>query len=167
MKTVTARWAPSSICLAATGMALMVAGLYFLLLRPALLPEDIRYMQLSAPLLDAVRLTLELWLKHVFWVMGGFVLSTGVLIVTLAATAFRTHSVSAAAGVMVGGAASIGWMTIVNFIINSNFKWALLAITSLWGVSLALFLMEMRTPHRGASSAASRSKGETDGNATL
>jgi hypothetical protein len=51
-------------------------GLYFILLRPSLLPEDVRYMGLSAAQLDAVRPQLEVWLTQVFRVMGGYVLAT-------------------------------------------------------------------------------------------
>ena len=111
-------WPLSSVLLALAGLTLVGAGLYFLFLRPPLLPEDIRYMGLSAAQLDAVRPRLEAWLTHVFLVMGGYVLATGVLIVTLAATSFRSHHWAAGIGALIGGAASIGWMAVVNFIID-------------------------------------------------
>jgi uncharacterized membrane protein HdeD (DUF308 family) len=122
----------------------MGAGLYFLFLRPPLLPEDIRYMGLSAAQLDAVRPRLEAWLTQVFRVMGGYVLATGVLTVTLAATSFRTHHWSAGVGALIAGGASIGWMAVVNFIIDSDFKWSLLAMALLWAASLALFWFEQQ-----------------------
>lgn len=142
MPTTSARWRPSSILLAAAGTSLIIAGLYFLLLRPPLLPEDVRYMDLGAAELAAVRPRLDAWLTHVFQVMGGYVLATGVLTVTLAATSFRAYHWSAAIGALIGGAASIGWMAVVNFIINSNFKWVLLGMALLWAASLALFVFE-------------------------
>ena len=74
--------------------------------------------------------------------MGGYVIATGVLAVTLAATSFRTHHWGAGIGALVGGAASIGWMAVVNFMINSDFKWALLAMALLWAASLAVFWFE-------------------------
>ena len=46
-------WTPSSIVLAMSGVALMGTGLYFLFLRPPLLPEDIRYMAVPAAQFDA------------------------------------------------------------------------------------------------------------------
>ena len=91
MPIATRSWPLSSVLLALAGLTLVGAGLYFLFLRPPLLREDIRYMGLSAAQLDAVRPRLEAWLTHVFLVMGGYVLETSVLIVTLAATSFRTH----------------------------------------------------------------------------
>ena len=135
-------WTPSSIILIMAGIALIGVGLYFTLLRPPLLPEDIRYMALPTAQLDIVRPRLELWLTHVFRVMGGYILATGVLAVTLAATSFRMHQKSAAIGALIGGAASIGWMAAVNFMIDSDFKWVLLGLALLWAGSLVLFWRE-------------------------
>ena len=74
--------------------------------------------------------------------MGGYVLATGVLTITVAATSFRTHHWAAAVGALIGGVASIGWMAVVNFVINSDFKWVLLGIALLWACSLVLFCLE-------------------------
>jgi len=142
MRPTRTRWMLSSILLAAAGAILIIAGLYFLLLRPALLPEDIRYMQLAPAELAAVRPRLEAWLAHVFRVMGGYVLATGVLTVTLAATAFRAHYRAAVIGARIGGAASIGLMAGVNFAIGSDFRWMLLAMALLWGASLVVYGFE-------------------------
>ena len=103
-----------------------------------------RYMALPAAQFDAVRPRFELWLGHVFQVMGGYVLATGVLTITLAATSFRAHHRAAAIGALIGGAASIGWMAYVNFVINSDFKWVLLGMALLWAWSLVLFWFERR-----------------------
>ena len=135
-------WTLSSILLAAAGATLVIAGLYFILVRPPLLPEDVRYMALPTAQLDAVKLPLESWLAHVFVVMGGYVLATGVLTIALAATSFRAHHWGAAVGALIGGAASIGLMAVVNFVINSDFKWVLLGMALLWACSLALFWLE-------------------------
>jgi hypothetical protein len=99
-------------------------------------------MALTPAQLDAVKPQLASWLTHVFQVMGGYVLATGVLTITLAATSFRTHQWSAAIGALIGGAASIGWMAVVNFVINSDFKWILLGMALLWACSLVLFWLE-------------------------
>ena len=135
-------WPPSSLVLAAAGVALVGIGSYFIFLRPPLLPEDVRYMGQAIAQFDAVRPRLEAWLTQVFRVMGGYVLATGVLSMTLAATSFRAHHWGAALGVAIGGAASIGLMVAVNFIIDSNFKWALLTVALLWAFSLGLFCFE-------------------------
>ncbi|MFH1346342.1 MAG: hypothetical protein ABIL01_34840 [Pseudomonadota bacterium] len=149
MKPESKRWTPSSIVLIMAGVTLIGVGVYFFLFRPPLLPEDIRYMALPVAQLDILRPRLELWLTHVFRVMGGYVLATGVLTITLAATSFRAHQEGAAIGALIGGAASIGWMAAVNFVIDSDFKWALLGMALLWTCSLMLFWFERNAPtHR-------------------
>ena len=135
-------WTPSSIVLVTAGVTLIGTGFYFLLLRPPLLPEDIRYMVLPPAQFDILRPLLELWLTHAFRVMGGYVLATGVLMMTLAVTAFRTHQNGAAIGCLIGGVASVGWMAVVNFLIDSDFKWVLLAMALLWATSHALLWSE-------------------------
>ena len=142
MRPVRRIWTLSSILLAAAGATLVIAGLYFILVRPPLLPEDVRYMALPTAQFEAVKPQLESWLAHVFQVMGGYVLATGVLTITLAATSFRAHHWGAAVGALIGGAASIGLMAVVNFVINSDFKWVLLGMALLWACSLVLFWLE-------------------------
>lgn len=135
-------WPVSALVLAAAGVAVAATGLYFIFLRPPLLPEDVRYMGLSTAQLDVVEPHLEAWLTQVFRVFGGYILATGVLTITLAATSFRAHHRGAALGAAIGGAASIGSMAAVNFTIDSDFKWILLAIALAWACSLILFWFE-------------------------
>jgi hypothetical protein len=147
MKRGNRSWSLSSIVLTAAGIAVIGIGFYFIFLRPPLLPEDVRYMALSAAQLDVVRPRLAEWLTHVFIVLGGYAVAAGVLTITLAATSFRAHSRGAAIGATIGGAASIGLMAGVNFAIGSDFKWVLLGIALLWMCSLGLFWLETRS-HR-------------------
>lgn len=86
------RWRLSSMLLAASGILLVSVGIYFLFLRPPLLPEDIQYMSLTQPELQSIGLRLTWWLTQVFRVMGGYVAATGVLALTLASTSFRDHA---------------------------------------------------------------------------
>ena len=137
-------WPLSSIVLGTVGVALAGAGFYFMLLRSPLLSEDLRYMGVPAAQFDVVKPRLEAWLTHVFLVMGGYVLATGVLTITLAATSFREHHWGAALGVLIGGAASIGLMAAVNFMIDSDFKWVLFSMALAWAFSLGLFWFEYR-----------------------
>ena len=138
-------WSPSMLLLIVAAIMLLAIGGYFLFLRPALLPEDVRYMGLSAAQLESVQLPLGSWLEHVFRVMGGYILATGSLAIALALTSFREHRIGAWIGALVGGAASIGLMTVVNFAIRSDFKWALLCVAAVWAISLVLFWTERRT----------------------
>ena len=63
------------------GFYLVALGLYVALLRPALLPEDPRYIGSSLAAIRAAVPGLERWLGLVFKVMGGFMLATGALTV--------------------------------------------------------------------------------------
>jgi RsiW-degrading membrane proteinase PrsW (M82 family) len=124
------------------GIALIGMGLYFIFVRSPLLPEDLRFMRLTVGQTQTFEPGLTAWLTQVFRVLGGYIIATGVLAITLAATSFRAHRWGAAVGTFLGGAASIGWMTAVNFAIASDFKWALLAIALVWVSSLLLFCVE-------------------------
>lgn len=135
-------WSPSSIVLMIDGVALVTIGLYFVLIRPPFLPEDLRYIGLPTTDLDTFQSALGPWLRQVFRVLGGFISATGALMIALAATSFREHRSGAAIGVLFGGGVSIGWMTIVNFMIESDFKWVLLVVAAIWASSLVLFLLE-------------------------
>ena len=99
-------------------------------------------MGLSDDQLAILRPAQELWLSQVFRVMGGYILATGVLTVTLAATAYCRHSRMAFVGAVVGGAASIGLMAYVNFAIASDFKWLLFGMALVWASSLVMFWVE-------------------------
>ena len=70
-------WSASSITLFAFGLILVVVGAYFILIRPPLLPEDLRYLGTSQTALDAAVPHLTLWLNHVFLVLGGYISATG------------------------------------------------------------------------------------------
>lgn len=134
----------SALILALARILLDGMGLYFIFVRPPLLPEDMRYIGLPAAQLEIVRLNLEAWLRQVFLVLGGYVLATGILAITLATTSFRAHHWGAAVGATIGGAASIGTMAVVNFTIDSDFKWVIFFTALLWASSLGLFWFETK-----------------------
>jgi hypothetical protein len=135
-------WTLSSSLLMLFGAALVVMGLYFMLLRPAFLPEDLRFIGASQAALESAAPRLTSWLMYVFQVMGGFISTAGVLMIALAATSFRTHQRIAAVAAFIGGLGSIVWMTFINFMIDSDFKWVLLGLAIVWSCSLVLFWFE-------------------------
>lgn len=148
MKPASQSWPPSAILLCLYGIALVGIGLFFIVMRPALLPEDTRYIGVSITELQGSYPNFVPWLFHVFRVLGGYALATGVLTITLATTSFRSHHWVAGIGALIAGAASIGWMAVVNFLINSDFKWVLLGIAIVWIVSLMLFWFEIMTSRK-------------------
>lgn len=128
----------ASLALGLGGVLLTGLGVYFIFLRPALLPEDPRYMGTSLAEIQRTLPGLSLWLRRVFWVMGGFMLSSGLLTIFIAVTAFKQADLSTHLLVTLANLVSIGWMTVVNFMIDSDFKWLLLVFNLPW--MLALFL---------------------------
>ncbi len=129
----------SSRVLALCGIILMGMGLYFALLRPPLLPEDVRYMGTSLAKVQEQLPQLLNWLNKVFWVMGAYIFTSGLLTLYTAATSFRKRARGVTSVMALAGLSSIGWMTIVNFMLDSDFKWLLLAFALLWGLALVLF----------------------------
>jgi hypothetical protein len=134
----------SSILLALNGIILMGLGLYFVLLRPPLLPEDPRFMGTSLAEIQTSLPGLLVWLRRVFWVMGGFMFATGLLLLYVAQTTFRAHLTSARLMVALAALSSVGWMAVVNFMIASDFKWLLLTFNLPWISALVLSLGERR-----------------------
>ena len=121
------------------GFLIAAIGIYFVFLRPSLLPEDLRFMNASSLIVSNNIPDLSSWLQKVFWVMGGFIFTTGLLIIYVAQTTFRTRTHGAFIIVLIAGITSIGSMTIVNFTLHSDFKFILLVFTLPWITSLILY----------------------------
>ena len=127
----------------------MGLGLYFAFLRPSLLAEDPRFMGTSFTQIQSTIPGLLIWLRRVFWVMGRFMFAAGVLTTYIAVTAFQQLRRGARSVVALASLTSIGWMAIVNFMINSDFKWLLLAFNLPWIVVLILSWGENRRIQAG------------------
>jgi len=129
----------SAISLALAGVILTVIGLYFIFLRPPLLPEDLGYMGATLQNVKENIPGLLNWLQKVFVVMGAYIFTTGLLTVFISFTSFRKRTGRAFGIVAIAGISSIGSMTVVNFIIGSDFKWLLLIFTLPWAIALILY----------------------------
>ena len=129
----------SALFLTLEGFLIMTMGAYFVFLRPPLLPEDLRHIGLSLPAIQNSIPNLLDWMQKVFWVMGGFIFTTGLITVFVAQTVFRLRTDKAFVLVLIAGITSVGSMTIINFILDSDFKWVLSAFTLPWIISLILY----------------------------
>ena len=129
----------SASILAFGGFLLLAMGVYFIFIRPPLLPEDLRYMKITSPMEQDKMQGLQMWLRKVFWVMGCYIFTTGLLTIFIAFTSFRTRTRGAYGIVVLSGISSIGAMTVVNFMIGSDFKWILLIFTLPWIIALILY----------------------------
>lgn len=74
--------------------------------------------------------------------MGAYIFTTGLLIIFISFTSFRTRLRGAFIVVALAGITSIGSMTVVNFIIGSDFKWLLLIFTLPWVIALILYRLK-------------------------
>ena len=132
----------SASILAFGGFLLLAMGIYFIFIRPPLLPEDLRYMKITLPMEQDKMQGLQMWLRKVFWVMGCYIFTTGLLTIFIAFTSFRTRTRGAYGIVVLSGISSIGAMTVVNFMIGSDFKWILLIFTLPWMIALFLYRLD-------------------------
>jgi len=129
----------SALLLAIGGFLLVTMGVYFVFVRPPLLPEDYRYIGVTSSNIQENIPQLSVWLQKVFWVMGGYIFTTGLLTIFIALTAFRSRANGVFSILVISGISSIGFMTIINFIIASDFKWVLFSFSLLWVVALMFY----------------------------
>jgi hypothetical protein len=118
--------------LAACGLVVVGIGVFFVAFRPPLLPEDRRYLAVPQEPLDAVLPGLGRWLEKVFWVMGGYMVATGILTIHLALSGVRDGSTTAWVVAAAAGVVSVGLMAVVNLMLRSDFRWPLLGLASMW-----------------------------------
>ncbi|MCV7055632.1 hypothetical protein [Mycolicibacterium gilvum] len=116
----------------------IVAGVggYFVIARPALLPEDLRYLRRSDGEVEAAIPRLRKWLHLVFIVLGGHMVSTGILTIYVAVSALGDNNPSTVVVLALAGASSVGAMVVVNFQLHSAFRWVLLAALLPWVVAI-------------------------------
>ena len=128
------------------GVWLVGLGCYFVLVRPPLLPEDVRFMGTSAEALVAVAPHIADWLKFVFTVMGGFMVGAGLLVAYVGRVLLPSQSRGAALSLALAGAATVGLMSAVNCALHSDFRWLLAAPPAVWLAAMGLHLSKRRNP---------------------
>ncbi len=128
----------------ACGIWLMGLGGYFLLARPPLMPEDLRFLGPNASQVEVQWPHLTSWLRHVFVVMGGFVAASGVL--TVFVNLYAVPQRLPGTGIVLGGVGllTVGTMSWTNFALDSDFKWLLLAPAILWSIGVGAYIVERR-----------------------
>ena len=126
------------------GLWLVALGVYFMLLRPALLPEDPRCIGLSLEALRSAVPGLERWLGYVFNVMGGFIIAAGVMAALSGLATGRRARTQHPGCLAVVGAIGVATMSTTNFLLQSDFRWLLLAAVALWLFGLVCCWFERR-----------------------
>ena len=125
--------------LIACGVWLVALGVYFIILRPPLLPEDSRFMGTTLEQLRLAAPGLENWLQKVFIVMGGFMSGAGVLTVLVATVVMPGNFKGTAWALTLSGALTVVLMSAINFALLSDFRWLLLVPALAWISGLVLF----------------------------
>ena len=144
MNALTPKRPVASWLITACGVWLVGLGLYFIAVRPPLLPEDTRLMGATVAQIQAAVPGLEGWLKKVFTVMGGFMAGAGVLAVFVATVAMPSRLKGTSWAIALAGALTVALMSVTNFALDSDFKWLLLAPASIWLVALVLHVTGRR-----------------------
>jgi len=127
----------------ACGVWLVRLGAYFVFLRPALLPEDPRFISVPLDRLRGLAPGLEAWRRIVFTVMGGFMTGACVLIVHLARMAMRERQGGTGGAVAFSGLVTVGLMSAMDFVLHSDFRWVLLLPALLWAVAVVLYARQV------------------------
>ena len=130
----------STWMLIACGIWLVSLGLYFIFLRPPLLPEDMRFMGSSLAQVRAAVPGLEGWLQRVFIVMGGFMAGTGVLTVFAARVAMPSRLKGTSWAIAMSGLLTVALMSAINFDLHSDFRWLLLIPALVWLAGFVLHI---------------------------
>ena len=129
----------STWMLTACGVWLVGLGLYFIMLRPPLLPEDARFMGTTLAQVRTAVPGLESWLQKVFTVMGGFMAGAGVLTVFVATVAMPPRLNGTSWAIALSGALTVVLMSATNFALDSDFRWLLFVPALVWLAGLAFY----------------------------
>jgi len=134
------RRGPAEWLIATCGVWHVALGVYFICFRPALLPEDLRYMGTELQALLALLPRLADWLSKVFMVMGGFMAGAGVLIGYFGWMVMPLRPRGTAVALALTGALTLGLMSVVNFALHSDFRWLLVLPPIGWFAAIWLYL---------------------------
>jgi hypothetical protein len=83
---------------------------------------------------------LEAWLRVVFTVTGGYMLGPGVLTLGLVRVAMPRRLPGTAWALCVAGLSTVVLMSAMNFGLQSDFRWVLVAPAAIWIVGVAAYV---------------------------
>ncbi len=109
-----------ALAIVAFAIATTAVGIYFMALRPALLPEDLRFAHLETGDIPAPLLP---WLRIVFRTWGGFVVGLGVLLLGQGIAVYTNRSGWSRSGTATGVVFAFGSFLVSNIQLGSDFLW--------------------------------------------
>ena len=151
MRALSTHRRGSSWMLIACGVWLVGLGIYFTILRPPLLPEDLRFMGTTLPQIRTAVPGIERWLQKVFIVLGGFIAGAGVLTVFVATVAMPARLKGTSWTIALSGALTVGLMSATNFALYSDFRWFLLVPALVWLAGLVFYVAGTRANPEGTT----------------
>lgn len=122
------------------GLWLIGLGIYFIIFRPSLLPEDARYMGTTIIEIKTILPGIKNWLHKVFTVMGGFMMGAGVLTLFLANKVMPLRLNGTSWIIAISGVSTVMLMSGINFVLNSDFKFLLVVPALVWITSFLLYI---------------------------
>ena len=131
----------------AYGIWLIGLGAYFMFARPPLLPEDLRNLGSSAIQVEVLLPRLASWLRNVFTAMGGFIAGCGALTIFVSVRAVPQCLQGTGTALGFAGLLTVATMSWTNFVLDSDFKWLLLAPAVAWLLGLACYGAGRRAEH--------------------
>ena len=135
---VDRRDALSGILLLVLGLLTMGTAVFFLVLRPALLPEDIRHTGIDPGTLPPAFLE---WLGTVFRTWGGFIAGFGVPLRGIGGFLLSGRARCLYWATAIGAVVAFGRFLFSNILLDSDFLWfisALFALAAATAISLLL-----------------------------
>jgi hypothetical protein len=122
------------------GLLTTGTGVYFMAVRPPLLPEDLRFTGLEPADVPSRLLP---WLAVVFRTWGGFVVGLGFCIAGHGAASWMNHPAWARAGAGLGVLFAFGGFLVSNLQLRSDFLW-FIGLLFVGAVACAVLLIGQR-----------------------
>jgi hypothetical protein len=141
----------SALLLLVLGVLTIGTGIYFLFVRPVMLPEDIR---LTATAPELLRPEMVDWLRIVFRTWGGFIAGFGILMVSVATYMITSRAILLSCGVVLAILVAFGQFLVSNIAIRSDFLWfvgVLFTLAMAMALRVAGLALSMRRRANGRS----------------
>lgn len=110
------------------GLLTVGTGIYFMVLRPPMLPEDVRFTGAGAPISGAA---METWLRIVFRTWGGFTTGFGMVLGGIGGSFLTGRSVWLRVGLAIGVTLAFSQFFVSNLRLRSDFLWYVGVVFSL------------------------------------
>ena len=147
---------PAGILLVVLGILTVGTGLYFVLGRPAMLPEDVRFTGVAAPSFGS---DMDRWLRIVFRTLGAFITAFGLVLGGFGASVLTKRDFWLQLSVVAGTTLAFTQFIASDVTLRSDFLWLVASLCSLALVTSGCVAFQLR--ERGAGDAASARRAPT------